>query len=427
MLRPNLNSSAATTISLTDSIGLAAATTTVLVAGSNKADTQTAPASKAASGSTGDNQDNGSGATSDPGAAAAAAGQAQTNANAMQPVAAAIVLSVPTNSAPATDHGTAATASVSEASKGRAKIGLASLGNFVPSKTLDAKDTAASAQTSSSTNPAATANSGNTASAGGTASADTTANAHPGTADNTSGTPAPNGAPSSLGQAPSGNPPFVPAQAAGNAQTGSNNTTTRAETSSSTSSADPGGASAGQNNSNAVKASADSLPNTGFAAIAAATPSSAAATPAAAPAAAAVPVSGLPVVIAARARAGSNQFDIQLDPPELGRIDVRLDVNHDGQVTSHVTVDRQDTLDLLQSQQPQLERALEQAGLKTSDNGLQFTLRDQSFTGQNSSGGGNAQPNTAPQLVVPDADLPPVQTTQIYTQVSLRGGLDIRV
>ncbi len=345
----------------------------------------------------------------------------------MQPVAAAIVVSVPTNTAPATDNGTAATASVSEASKGRAKISLASLGNFVPSKTPDAKDTAASAQTSSSTNPDATATSGSSGDSGSTVSADNTANAHPGTTDNTSGTPAPNGAPPSLGQAPSGNPPFVPAQAAGNTQTGSNNTTTRTETPSSTSSADPGGASAGQNDSNAVKASANSLPNTGFAAIAAATPSTAAAAPAAAPAAAAVPVSGLPVVIAARARAGSNQFDIRLDPPELGRIDVRLDVNHDGQVTSHVTVDRQDTLDLLQSQQPQLERALEQAGLKTSDNGLQFTLRDQSFTGQNSSGGGNAQPNTAPQLVVPDADLPPVQSTQIYTRVSLRGGLDIRV
>ena len=61
----------------------------------------------------------------------------------------------------------------------------------------------------------------------------------------------------------------------------------------------------------------------------------------------------------------------------------RLDVDSSGQVTSHVTADRPETLHLLQSQQPQLERALEQAGLKTADNGLQFTLRDQSFAGQN--------------------------------------------
>jgi flagellar hook-length control protein FliK len=119
------------------------------------------------------------------------------------------------------------------------------------------------------------------------------------------------------------------------------------------------------------------------------------------------------------------QFDIRLDPPELGRIDVRLGVDSNGQVTSHVTADRPETLSLLQSQQPQLERALEQAGLKTADNGLQFSLRDQSFTGQNNSGGG-AQSN-APQLVIPDADLSPVATTQIYSRLSPRGGIDIRV
>jgi len=106
-----------------------------------------------------------------------------------------------------------------------------------------------------------------------------------------------------------------------------------------------------------------------------------------------VPVAGLAIAIAARAHEGSNQFDIHLDPPELGRIDVRLDVDRDGQITSHVTVDRPDTLQLLQSQQPQLERALEQAGLKTAENGLQFTLRDQSFSGQNH--GGGAQPAAA--------------------------------
>ena len=94
-------------------------------------------------------------------------------------------------------------------------------------------------------------------------------------------------------------------------------------------------------------------------------------------------------------------------------------------MTSHVTADRPETLSLLQSQQPQIEHALEQAGLKTADNGLQFSLRDQSFSGQNNSGGG-AQPN-APQLVIPDATLSPIETTQIYSRASLGGGIDIRV
>jgi flagellar hook-length control protein FliK len=138
-----------------------------------------------------------------------------------------------------------------------------------------------------------------------------------------------------------------------------------------------------------------------------------------------VSISALPITIAAHAKAGSNQFDIRLDPPELGRIDVRLDVDSNGLVTSHVTADRPETLTLLQNQQPQLERALEQAGLKTADNGLQFSLRDQSFTGQNNNGGA-AQPST-PQLVVHDPDLAPIETRQIYARASLGGGIDIRV
>ena len=137
-----------------------------------------------------------------------------------------------------------------------------------------------------------------------------------------------------------------------------------------------------------------------------------------------VPVAGLAIAIAARAHEGSNQFDIRLDPPELGRIDVRLDVDRDGQITSHVTVDRPDTLQLLQSQQPQLERALEQAGLKTAENGLQFTLRDQSFSGQNH--GGGAQPAAA-QLIIPEPDQPPLQLPQTYLRIGRGNGVDIRV
>ena len=187
---------------------------------------------------------------------------------------------------------------------------------------------------------------------------------------------------------------------------------------------DAGGSPAAQSGWNAAKAATEGLPNFGIVANQAA-PTAAAAAPGIATAAT-VPVAGLAVAIASRAQAGSSQFDIRLDPPELGRIDVRLGVDRDGQVTSHVTVDRADTLQLLQNQQPQLERALEQAGLKTADNGLQFTLRDQSFAGQNGGNGGGAQPSAA-HLIIPDADQPVIQATQIYSRAGLGSGVDIRV
>ncbi len=104
---------------------------------------------------------------------------------------------------------------------------------------------------------------------------------------------------------------------------------------------------------------------------------------------------------------------------------MQLNVDGNGQVSSHMTVERADTLQLLQSQQPQLQHALEQAGLKTADNGLQFTLRDQSFGSQNNGAGTHAPPQQ--QLVIPDPDLPPIAATQIYNRAGLGGGVDIRV
>lgn len=79
----------------------------------------------------------------------------------------------------------------------------------------------------------------------------------------------------------------------------------------------------------------------------------------------------------------------------------------------------------MQNQQPQLQQALEQAGPKTSDNAMQFSLRDQSNQnfGQN---GNNAQSNTQ-QIVIPDSSLSSIDTSQIYSRLNLRGGLDIRV
>ena len=123
--------------------------------------------------------------------------------------------------------------------------------------------------------------------------------------------------------------------------------------------------------------------------------------------------------------AGKNRFEIRLDPPELGRIEVRLDVDRDGQVTTRLIADRSDTLDLLRRDASGLERALQDAGLKTADNGLQFSLRDQTM--------GREQSNTptpgAAQIIVHDDALPVNDATQRnYSRLAgLRGGIDIRV
>ena len=56
-------------------------------------------------------------------------------------------------------------------------------------------------------------------------------------------------------------------------------------------------------------------------------------------------------------------------------------------------VEKPETLSMLQQDAPQLQQALNDAGFKTGDGGLQFSLRDQSSSGQNS--GNDSQPQRA--------------------------------
>jgi len=140
-----------------------------------------------------------------------------------------------------------------------------------------------------------------------------------------------------------------------------------------------------------------------------------------------VPLAGVPVEIATKARDGKTNFDIRLDPPELGRIEVRLNIDRDGNVTSRLIADRPETLDLLRRDSSGLERALQDAGLKTSDNGMQFSLRDQSLSQQQDNGNKNGA-DTA-HVIAQDDTLPIIDTpVQSYGRLAGRGGgLDIRV
>jgi flagellar hook-length control protein FliK len=85
-----------------------------------------------------------------------------------------------------------------------------------------------------------------------------------------------------------------------------------------------------------------------------------------------------PIEIGMKALAGSRSFDIRLDPAELGRVDVKLEVSDKGEVSARLVVDRVETLHMLQRDSRTLERAFEQAGLKPSDAGVEISLRDPS-------------------------------------------------
>ena len=139
-----------------------------------------------------------------------------------------------------------------------------------------------------------------------------------------------------------------------------------------------------------------------------------------------VPLSGLALEIAASVKNGKSSFEIRLDPADLGRIDVRIDVDRSGQVTSHLTVEKPETLSMLQQDAPQLQRALDDAGLKTGSGSLQFSLRDQSTSSQNN---GNQTGSNAQRLVVSEEDtIPAAVAGRTYGRMlGSSSGVDIRV
>jgi flagellar hook-length control protein FliK len=141
---------------------------------------------------------------------------------------------------------------------------------------------------------------------------------------------------------------------------------------------------------------------------------------------AAVPVNALALQIAVTAQSGNSRFEIRLDPAELGRIEVRIDIDRHGQVTSHLTVEKPETLAMLRQDAPHLQRALDDAGFKTGNSGLQFSLRDQSSSGQNN---GNESGSQAQRLIISEDDaVAAITAGHTYGRMLASGsGVDIRV
>ncbi len=71
----------------------------------------------------------------------------------------------------------------------------------------------------------------------------------------------------------------------------------------------------------------------------------------------------------------NTQFELRLDPPELGRVDVRLEVGRDHRVTATISADTPQALAEMARHARELEQSLQSAGLELAHNGLSFDLR----------------------------------------------------
>ncbi|MBY0610748.1 MAG: flagellar hook-length control protein FliK [Beijerinckiaceae bacterium] len=86
-------------------------------------------------------------------------------------------------------------------------------------------------------------------------------------------------------------------------------------------------------------------------------------------------LAALPVAIGSRALNGGREFTVHLYPAELGKVEVKLEISDKGDIKAKLTVDRVETLQLLQRDARSLHQALEQAGFKPSEDSVQFSLR----------------------------------------------------
>ncbi len=140
-----------------------------------------------------------------------------------------------------------------------------------------------------------------------------------------------------------------------------------------------------------------------------------------------VPINNLAVHIAGQAQNGNKRFDIMLDPPELGRIEVRLDVAKDGATSTHIFVERSETLDLLQRDARALEKALHEAGLDMKEGNLQFSLKEEGFKGDGNDDDDVSDGSQDEITDIENLDVNIDHVLNLYRQSGMPGGLDIRV
>lgn len=119
---------------------------------------------------------------------------------------------------------------------------------------------------------------------------------------------------------------------------------------------------------------------------------------------------------------GSSHIRIQLDPADLGKVEVRLEVNSEGKTGLHITADNRNTLEALQKDARSLERALTDIGLKPDSGSLSFNLRGEQQEQQRPKFHSYSNPEDE---VDPLASLTSVISAT--SVISVSDGLDIRI
>ncbi|MEZ5690675.1 MAG: flagellar hook-length control protein FliK [Rickettsiales bacterium] len=130
---------------------------------------------------------------------------------------------------------------------------------------------------------------------------------------------------------------------------------------------------------------------------------------------------------------GNSKITIQLSPEDLGKLDIKLDIDAKGKTGVTITADNKNTLDMLQRDSQGLQKALTDAGLKADSGSLNFNLKG---GGQNGGGSGYNQAHAAgnyqkthrdEQLTEDELNVIAASALSRRYSVDIPDGLDIKI
>jgi len=134
------------------------------------------------------------------------------------------------------------------------------------------------------------------------------------------------------------------------------------------------------------------------------------------------------VTIRQNIQSGIDKVVIQLEPIELGRVEVQMDVSSDGLTSITITAETRDALDALQRDARILQKALQDVGIETDAGQMEFNLKQSPFQqaqddarDQKGSGGAFGQDD-----IEGTETIEPAAATALYS-VQVSDGLDIKV
>ena len=119
----------------------------------------------------------------------------------------------------------------------------------------------------------------------------------------------------------------------------------------------------------------------------------------------------------------STRFDIELNPHDLGKIDVRLDIDSEGRLAARLAFDNPAAAADLRGRVDELRRDLEQAGFQMSEDAFSFAERDGARQRREDAGDGSLRSFARSAEVSEEADA----AAQPALRVMARLGLDVRV